>query len=580
MAKASCPNGHGMWDGDGTPTVWAYRVQYFYDYMRDNPNCVLSFGDHLWQIYDCVDGVPGEELDCWYCDECRGLVVFVDTFRYDYGRMEKTPDIKLSDVNTWDEYIALRDKEFEKFTDFYEGKSPVWAIENYPFQYKYRVSPDKTTIYAFDAAGHIQFGYQQVHFTDYGSSSLNHELRDTRYPYSSSEDSNDTKHEEELKPLFEGQLKKLQLTSNRICYGPCPEPDDEVEQHLTITANGRVWFSRYCFGENGKYRLLQKDTFTISSEAARRIMDECAECFSKINLTEYFTDVGSWNATLTNKDGQVFRISSSLGFDLKTANNSLSNIIRKNLGRDDLYVFDGNPDTITRLEVLYHRITKIKPKVYPENLQYDHVNWNYSEHLVIDSNTESIEYCRQIGSGCEVTSNYYIDEGVSTLLERLNENAFSNIHGNPPDVIDDPLETKDYKIIISTKHKENQTITGTFDKNGLPTCWPDVIKEIYDFMSFYGIGEIFDKRIFGKAKRRESDLIFCNVVFDDRGRTYCYIADSDDYSEGDLVVVPTGRENREAVVRIESIEYHPAEEAPYPLKQIKHILRKYIEAEK
>lgn len=94
--------------------------------------------------------------------------------------------------------------------------------------------------------------------TDYDSNALNHEPRDTRYPYSSSEDSNDTKHEGEPKPLFEGKLKMLQLTSNRICYVPCPEPDDEVEQHLTITANGRIWFSRYCFGENGKYRLLQK----------------------------------------------------------------------------------------------------------------------------------------------------------------------------------------------------------------------------------------------------------------------------------------------------------------------------------
>ena len=141
--------------------------------------------------------------------------------------------------------------------------------------------------------------------TDYDSNALNHEPRDTRYPYSSSEDSNDTKHEGEPKPLFEGKLKMLQLTSNRICYGPCPEPDDEVEQHLTITANGRIWFSRYCFGENGKYRLLQKDTFTISSEAAKSIMDASAECFSKTSITEYFTDVGSWNATLTNTDGQV-----------------------------------------------------------------------------------------------------------------------------------------------------------------------------------------------------------------------------------------------------------------------------------
>ena len=110
--------------------------------------------------------------------------------------------------------------------------------------------------------------------TGFCSNEPNREPGNARYPYSSSEDSNDTKHEEELKPLFEGQLKKLQLISNRICYGPCPESDDEVEQHLTITANGRVWFSRYCFGENGKYRLLQKDTFTIYIPLSFIILDK------------------------------------------------------------------------------------------------------------------------------------------------------------------------------------------------------------------------------------------------------------------------------------------------------------------
>ena len=49
MAHASCPNGHGM--------------------------------------YDCVDDVPGEDLDCWYCDECKGLVVYVDISRYDFKRI-------------------------------------------------------------------------------------------------------------------------------------------------------------------------------------------------------------------------------------------------------------------------------------------------------------------------------------------------------------------------------------------------------------------------------------------------------------------------------------------------------------
>ncbi len=47
--------------------------------------------------------------------------------------------------------------------------------------------------------------------------------------------------------------------------------------------------------------------------------------------------------------------------------------------------------------------------------------------------------------------------------------------------------------------------------------------------------------------------------------------------EGDLVVVPAGPDNHEAVVRIETIEYHSEDEAPFPVDKTKHILRKYEE---
>ena len=574
MAHTSCPNGHRMWNGDGTPVVWAFRVRYIYDYMKDNPDCVFGFGDRLWQIYDCVDDVPGEALDCWYCDECQGLVVFVDTFRYDFNRMKKTPEISLSDVDTWEEYIAFRDDEFDQFTEFYEGKSPVWAIEHYPFQYKYRLSPDKKTIYAFDATGHIQFGYEQVHFTDFGQGERTLEPRDARYPYSSSDQSQEAKRTEKPKPLFEGKLKKLQLTSNIISYGLCPEPDEEIEQRLTIKENGRVWVTHYCYGENRKHSLLRKDTFGISLEAARKILGSCAYCFSELKRTGFFTDVGYWNIKLTNTDGKEFKINGSIGFDLKCGIDYLSNIIRKNLGKDDLFVFDGNPDSIGRLELLYHRITKNKSNIYLDGSLFDQMTIDNSERLVIDGKTDTIKYSRKIGSGCMVTSTYHIEGVVSDLLDKIKESAFSNTLGNPPDAIDDSLDSKEYKITVFTKHGKKHTITGSYDKHGLPICWPDIIAEIVDFLSCYGIGEIFDKHIFGKAKRRESDLIFCNVEFEDGGRTYCYLADNDDYVEGDLVVVPTGSENREAIVRIESIEYHPPEEAPFPLKKIKHILRR------
>lgn len=40
--------------------------------------------------------------------------------------------------------------------------------------------------------------------------------------------------------IFQGTLKKMRIVSNNICYGSMPEPDEEVEQHLTINDEGRV----------------------------------------------------------------------------------------------------------------------------------------------------------------------------------------------------------------------------------------------------------------------------------------------------------------------------------------------------
>ena len=167
MAHASCPNGHDMWNGDGKPVVWAFRVGFFSDFMKTHPDCKLGEEPEYWQMYDCVDDVPGEDLDCWYCDECKGLVVHAGISRYDFKRMESLPDVKLANLDGWEEYIALRDREFEDFQEFYKGKNPIEAIEQYDFTYRYMLSPGRKTIYALDREGKIAFGYFRSNFTEF-----------------------------------------------------------------------------------------------------------------------------------------------------------------------------------------------------------------------------------------------------------------------------------------------------------------------------------------------------------------------------------------------------------------------------
>lgn len=41
------------------------------------------------------------------------------------------------------------------------------------------------------------------------------------------------------------------------------------------------------------------------------------------------------------------------------------------------------------------------------------------------------------------------------------------------------------------------------------------------------------------------------------------------------MIVPAGKDDHEAVVRVESVKYHPEEKAPYPLDKIKIIIRRF-----
>lgn len=382
--------------------------------------------------------------------------------------------------------------------------------------------------------------------------------------------------EETLPKLFEGKLKKMQLVSNNVCYGPPPEPNDEVEQHLTITDNGRMWLTRRSFGGFGSDGdIIAKLTSSIPVEITTEILDAISDYFSQETVADLATDVGTWELTLTNTEGKSYKVYGSLCFDADSPLSYLSDLIRKRLCMDNLFVFDGAPDGISKIDISYHRVTKIEPGTVPEGVDWHYVTWDYKEQLSIDRESEYIEHYREIGSGCTVKNIYHVEDGITSFLDGFDVDIFSEVEGNPSDVVDNPLETKDYVITVQTKHGDTRIIEGTFDKKGLPEDWEDFITDLFNFMTFYGFGQIFDPSIYGKVRRRESELIFCNVQFEDGGSTYCYLADSDDYDEGDLVVVKAGKDNHEAVVRVESIEYHEAADAPYPIEKIKHILHRY-----
>ena len=372
-------------------------------------------------------------------------------------------------------------------------------------------------------------------------------------------------------------ITKIQITSNNICYGPCPQPEDEVRQELSIDKDGQARISRYAYGD-GENNLISHDELSIGKDKANVIFEAIVQCFYKDYEEVTATDVGSWEMTVFDDKGGTDEFFGSLvATDYNYAEDeSISDIVRESIGRDDLFVFDGNPDRIDQVEVVYNRVTKIIPGQKPKDAKWDFVTWNYKDTVVIDRKSETLEIRNWIGEGCIATHAYYVQDGVENLLDNIHLEMLNDVKGNPPDVITDPMETRTYTIKILTKYGIEKFISGTYDKYGLPSAWPEFMETLRDFIDFYDFpGEMFSESCFGKVLRREGEIIFCEVSFEEGGKTYCYIADTDEFCVGDLVVVPAGADNHNAVVRIEAVNYCTEDKAPFPVDKAKHIIGKF-----
>ena len=155
---------------------------------------------------------------------------------------------------------------------------------------------------------------------------------------------------------FKGTPQKVRIVSNNICYGPAPEPDDEVEQHITINTDGRVWFSAYNFGSGfDGHEKSRGKIYQIEKETVTKVLNSIARYFSTEYIEVFATDIGEWEMEITNTDGEVYKYRGSLIADFEVDGVDLSDMVREALGMDDLYVFDGNnkPDRVDRVTIDY-----------------------------------------------------------------------------------------------------------------------------------------------------------------------------------------------------------------------------------
>lgn len=138
-------------------------------------------------------------------------------------------------------------------------------------------------------------------------------------------------------------VQSIQIVSNNICYGPMPEPTDEVEQHQTISSSGQVWFAARNFEQYDKgKRFFRKKQLNIGKWKAEFLL----RMFEEIKEKPFVTDCGSFNLELRFKDGSKRVIYGSLIDDMDVplygGKTSLTKLTRRYIPVYGLGVFNGS----------------------------------------------------------------------------------------------------------------------------------------------------------------------------------------------------------------------------------------------
>lgn len=383
----------------------------------------------------------------------------------------------------------------------------------------------------------------------------------------------------EAKPY--GNIKKVKIISNRILSEHYIfNPEDEIQQSLTIESDGHIWFSAYTSEKrkDGKYKKNRMHNFRINPSVAEKIISDISSYLCYYDIIENYetAEYPMWTVEIINQEGKIYKLNKHFIFiDDVNHEEYISNKIRRALKIPDLFLFDGKfeEDIIDRVVVDYHRITKINTKraFDKEKKPFD---WNYTEKLIVDRETKTIEHIQDIGLGCTVSKKYTSKNEIDNILDGLDIDSLLE-----KDVIEEkyfdleiiPFEERNYTITVTLRNGGDKKISGTFNKKGLPYGWEDFAEAVFSFITFYGCGEILSSAVYGK---NHDDIILCYVKFKNGHKTYNYISDFDNIEVGDKVVVPVWNDDHETTAEVVKIEYIPEKEMTIPIEKIKHIIRK------
>lgn len=142
------------------------------------------------------------------------------------------------------------------------------------------------------------------------------------------------------------RIQKAQIISDLLCYGPGPAPEDAIEQRVTISSTGRVWFTEYVFGKPGapNHPIGRRKQLFIGKCKALAILSFIADYVDSGPELIGCTDIGDWYLTITDPAGKKKQLSCSMCGGIIIGGIDLTDYIREMIPIDGLAVFGGGSD--------------------------------------------------------------------------------------------------------------------------------------------------------------------------------------------------------------------------------------------
>ena len=235
-----------------------------------------------------------------------------------------------------------------------------------------------------------------------------------------------------------GILKSVRIKSNNICYGPEPDDNDEVEQYLTITATGRVWFSARNYNQylidDGFCR---KKQVSIGKWKAEFLLS----LFSNlVKAPEFVTDVGFYEIEFRYDDGEYKKIVGSLIGNVfshaygNEADVDLTRLLRRYIPVYGLWAFDAStaPDYEGKKAVYLFADSWEKFFINPDsNIKFEEEFGRECQGLgfQMDCGEKFVSECKKLG--CKTSYGDGMKEAVAKIndIEMIGSGVFSYWRG-------------------------------------------------------------------------------------------------------------------------------------------------------